>query len=400
MINKEKKSDKLRNFDVTVIDKSRRSKTVQVSATNIQQANLQGINHGNVIKVKRKKKFGFGNKLTSSERYLFLNVLATMLSSKVSTGDAFKLLSDSYSGRIGTIARAMHKQLENGKNIDEAMEEMGEGAFPSAIVALVRAGSRGGDSAKALMEASTFEQELNDVKKQSSKGMGSAVFGFLSAGAFLIGSSFYMSPKVKDSPMFRDVQMDTSLVDLMANVLGWFMIVIMVLFVLLILLSSVFKQVAPNLSDSIILRIPLYRDIVLARNAYSTLYGLSMLLGSGVRIEDSLQITKDNAKKGALRTDLEKALKAIRSGNANWPDVMKKTLHPTDRASLKMARDREQIAKTLYNLSVQYRRLYASRLQIIIPTMQLTSALLLSLTGVIMFAQVIMPMLNLTQTLT
>jgi len=386
-------------FKVKVIDRKNSSiKEVEVNARDLQEANMKALNHGAVVSVKKKFSFGLGRKLTSSERFIFLNRLSTMVSSKVGMGEALKLMTETFKGNISQVSSALHRRMEQGSELGDAMEDIGPAAFPSGIVALVKAGAQGGDTGKALLDAANFEQELNDIKKNSAKGMFSAIFGFLFAGGFLIGSSFYLSPKVKNSPLFRDTEMDTQLVDLMADVLGWVMIVVMVIFMILVLLGSVLKQIIPNISDSIIMKIPFYKDLILAKNSYATLYGLSMLVGSGVRIEDSLKITMENAPKGALKSDLKKAWYAIKEGDTKWPRKMT-TLHPTDKAALMTSSDREQVASTLYNLSHQYRRLYAERLAVMVPTMQLISALLLSLTGAIMFGQIIMPMLSLTQTL-
>ena len=377
-------------FKVKVIDRKNSSiKEVEVNARDLQEANMKALNHGAVVSVKKKFSFGLGRKLTSSERFIFLNRLSTMVSSKVGMGEALKLMTETFKGNISQVSSALHRRMEQGSELGDAMEDIGPAAFPSGIVALVKAGAQGGDTGKALLDAANFEQELNDIKKNSAKGMFSAIFGFLFAGGFLIGSSFYLSPKVKNSPLFRDTEMDTQLVDLMADVLGWVMIVVMVIFMILVLLGSVLKQ---------IMKIPFYKDLILAKNSYATLYGLSMLVGSGVRIEDSLKITMENAPKGALKSDLKKAWYAIKEGDTKWPRKMT-TLHPTDKAALMTSSDREQVASTLYNLSHQYRRLYAERLAVMVPTMQLISALLLSLTGAIMFGQIIMPMLSLTQTL-
>ena len=386
-------------FKVKVIDKKSSSvKEIEVNARDLQEANMKALNHGAVISVSKRFSFGLKRKLSSSERFIFLNRLSTMVSSKVGMGEALKLMTETFKGNISQVSAALHRRMEQGSELGEAMEDIGPAAFPSGIVALVKAGTQGGDTGKALLDAANFEQELNDIKKNSAKGMFSAVFGFLFAGAFLIGSSFYLSPKVKESPLFRDTQMDTQVVDLMADVLGWVMIVVMFIFLMLVLLGSFLKRIIPNISDAIIMKIPFYKDLILSKNSYATLYGLSMLVGSGVRIEDSLRITMDNAPKGALKSDLKKSWVAIKEGDTKWPQKMT-TLHPTDRAALMTSSDREQVASTLYNLSYQYRRLYAERLAIMVPTMQLISALLLSLTGAIMFGQIIMPMLTLTQTL-
>lgn len=398
--NKNQENDRNnRVFKVKVIDRRHSTmKEIEVNARDSQEANMKALNYGAVVSVKKQFSFGLKRKLTSSERFIFLNRLSTMVSSKVGMGEALKLMTETFKGNISQVSAALNRRMEQGFELGEAMEDVGPAAFPSGIVALIKAGAQGGNTGKALLDAANFEQELNDIKKNSAKGMFSAIFGFLFAGGFLIGSSFYLSPKVKESPLFRDTQMDTQVVDLMATVLGWVMLVVMFVFFILLLLGSVLKQIIPNISDSIIMKIPFYKDLILAKNSYATLYGLSMLVGSGVRIEDSLRITMENSPKGALKTDLKKAWKAIKDGNTKWPKEMN-TLHPTDKAALMTSSDREQVSSTLYNLSYQYRRLYSDRLAVMVPTMQLISALLLSLTGAIMFGQIIMPMLTLTQTL-
>lgn len=394
-ISKDKES---RIFIVRYIDK-RYGKVVEVDivAQTERDVRVNFSAKGTIIDIKRKKRL-FAQKcvLSSAERYVLLSRLSTMISSKVGTGESLRLMRDTFTGKIQKVAGEMLKKIEQGHGIGEAMDQVGHGAFPPGIVALVKAGIRGGDTGRALLDAATFEQELNDIKKESNKGMGSAIFGFLFAGAFLVGSSFYMSPKVKESPIFQEVEIDTSVIDILATVMGWVMLVVMVLFFSLVFLGSVLKRIAPSISDNIILKIPVYRDLVLAKNAYATLYGLSMLVGSGVRIEDSLKITMDNAPKGALRSDVERAWESIRAGDAKWPAKMR-TLHATDRAALMTSSNRDQIAKTLMHLSAQSRRLYGERLKLIIPTMQLISAALLSFTGAIMFGQIILPMLKMTQ---
>lgn len=392
------KEVKTKSFDVRIIDKDNNTRNINIHAFNADSASNMALSEGSVLSVKRKVKFFNGVKLTSSERFIFLMRLSTMLSSKLGAGESLRLMQDSFTGNIREVSGELLKKLETTDNFGQALEEVGPAAFPSSLVALVKAGELGGDTGDALREAANFEQELNDIKQESGKGMGSAIFGFLVAGGFLVGSSFYMGPKVKGiMESFPGAAPDTSMVDFLAMVMGWGMLVIMVIFLILLFLGSVIKGIMPNFADKVILMIPFYRDLILSKNSYSTLYGLSMLINSGVNIEESLRITRDNAPKGSMKTDLNDALNAILEGE-EWPDRMS-TLHDTDKASLKTSSDKEQIAKTLHNLSFQYRRLYSERIKIIIPTMQLITAMLLSVTGSIMFGQIIMPMLQLTQSL-
>lgn len=392
------KEVKVKSFDVRIIDKENNTRNIEINAKDSESASNIALSHGAVLSVKRKVKLFSGIKLTSSERFIFLMRLSTMLSSKLGAGESLRLMSTTFKGNIKIVSEELLKKLESTDNFGQALEEVGPAAFPSSLVALVKAGELGGDTGDALREAANFEQELNDIKQESGKGMGSAIFGFMVAGGFLIGSSFYMGPKVKGiMESFPGAAPDTAMVDFLAMAMGWAMIVIMVFFLILVFLGSVLKGLMPNFADKVILMIPFYRDLILSKNSYSTLYGLSMLISSGVNIEQSLRITRDNAPRGQLKTDLNDSLNAILAGE-EWPDRMS-TLHDTDKASLKTSSDKEQIAKTLNNLSFQYRRLYAERIKIIIPTMQLITAMLLSVTGSIMFGQIIMPMLQLTQSL-
>ncbi len=169
----------------------------------------------------------------------------------------------------------------------------------------------------------------------------------------------------------------------------------MAIAVTLMLLGSIGRRIAPEGADKLILRIPFYKDLVLAKNNYIVLYGLALLIRSGVRAEEALRLSAESAPKGALRADLVRAMDAVKTGRP-WPKVMN-TLHATDKASLMCATDREQVAETLDALANQYRSLYAQRLGMFVPVLNLVAALLLSLSGGLLFAQSILPMLMATQ---
>jgi len=161
------------------------------------------------------------------------------------------------------------------------------------------------------------------------------------------------------------------------------------------LLASVGRSVMPVKADKIILRVPFYKDLVLARNNFVVLYGLALLIKSGVRTEEALRLSAESAPKGALKADLSAAMTAVKTGR-QWPKTMQ-TLHPTDKAALMSATDREQVASTLDTLANQYRELYAQRLGSFVPIINLLAALFMSIAGGLLFGQSILPMLMATQ---
>lgn len=158
----------------------------------------------------------------------------------------------------------------------------------------------------------------------------------------------------------------------------------------------ILRPIIPSAVDRVIMRIPFYRDLVLAKQNYIVFFGLGILLGAGLRLEECLRLSRDNSPRGELKDDLERARKTIVGGGANpWPYVMT-TLHPTDKAALATAQDRTQIATTISELAIQYRNLYHHRISVFVPVAQILAAIFLSLAGVVLFGVAIVPLLQMT----
>lgn len=375
-------------------------RTLQISAKDDSEARQHGTRVGRVISLRRQMGFDLSRGMTPAERQTFFSRLSTMLKSRVGTSDALALLRDTFTGRIQQVSARMLGYVESGSDLGQAIEQVGNTDFPDATCALIRAGSRSGETWRALEDAATFESELHRVKQNAAKGLWGGISGFVFAGITTLTSSLYVGPQIMESDLIKGLAaksggVDMSMIDASGRWLGWFMVVVMAIALLLMLLSSVGRRIAPDAADKLILRIPFYKDLVLAKNNYIVLYGLGLLIRSGVRSEEALRLAAENAPKGALRTDLMRAMDAVKTGRP-WPKVMT-TLHPTDKASLMCATDRSQVADTLDSLANQYRSLYAQRLGSFVPALNLLAALLLSLSGGLLFAQSILPMLMATQ---
>lgn len=375
-------------------------RSLQMTAKSEAEVRTQSERVGRVISIRKQMGFDFSSGLTPSERQTFFSRLATMLKSRVGTSDALILLRDTFTGRIQHVATRMLGYVESGDDLGAAFERLGAPDFPDATTALIKAGSKSGETWRALQDAASFEYELHLVKKTAAKGLWGGVMGFAFAGIVTLTSSLYVGPAIMESDLIKGlsaksggINLDT--INLAGTVLGWVMAVIMAISLLLLALGSIGRRIAPNQADKLILKIPYYKDIVLAKNNYIVLYGLALLIKSGVRAEEALRLSAEGAPKGALKTDLLNATAAVKTGRP-WPKVMN-TLHPTDKASLMCATDREQVATTLDALAQQYRSLYAQRLGSFVPAMNLVAALLLSLSGGLLFGQSILPMLMATQ---
>lgn len=370
-------------------------KRVEIQAKSEEEAKATIGRMGRVVTFKRKFSFGTRSKMSAGDRQIFYSRLSAMLASKVGTSDALLLMRDTFSGKIQEISGRLLSYVETGDDLSSAFEKIGSPDFPEATVALIKAGARTGESGRALRDAAEFEYQLHNIKKNASKGLVTGIGSFLMAGLLTIGSTLYVGPTIMDSPLIKGANVDIEWINTFAYWTGILMAILMTFAIGMWLLATVARQIAPVKVDQLILKIPFYKDLVLSRNNFVVLYGLSLLIKSGVRMEEALRLSAEGAPKGALRNDLIKAAAAVKNGKP-WPKMMD-TLHPTDKAALMSAPDREQIANSLDVLSTTYRELYGQRIASFVPIVNLLAALFLSIAGGLLFGQSILPMLMASQ---
>lgn len=377
-------------------------RTVEISARSMEEAKAHAGRIGDVVSINKEFKLDFSPPMSASERQIFFTRLSSMLASRVGTGEALQLMRDTFRGKIQEVSARLLSYLETGDDLASAFAKVGSPDIPDATIAMITAGSKSGETWRAVKEAAAFEYELYNIKKSAGKGIASAFAGFLFAGVTTVASTVWLGPKIMESDLMKmaasNGSITTGWVTTVGNVMGYVMGVLMILSFMLIFLAQVGRRVMPLQADKIILKIPFYKDLVLSRNNFIVFYGLALLIKSGVRTEEALRLSAEAAPKGALRKDLQEATKAVKTGRP-WAKAME-TLHPTDRAALLCATDREQVVFTLDTLSRQYRELYAQRLASFVPVLNLLAALFLSLAGAIMFGESILPMLQASTGLT
>jgi general secretion pathway protein F len=380
-------------FEGKIKTKNNSVRRVEIQARSAADAKTHLAKLGHVVTMKRRMTVDMSRALSAADRQIFFTRLASMLGSRVGTSMALTLMRDTFKGKIQEVSGRLLNYVETGKDLADAMEQIGAPDFPDATVALIKAGSRSGETWRAIKDASAFEHELATIKKGAAKGLATGVFGFLMAGALTVISTLYIGPAIMGSSLISGAgsSVDIGWINTVANVVGIAMAVLLVIGLVMFAFASVGRRLAPVAADKFILKIPFYKDLVLARNNFIVLYGLKLLIRSGVRTEEALRLSAEGAPKGALRSDLIHAMNAVKTGR-EWPTVMD-TLHPTDKAALLSAADREQVASTLEALSDQYRELYGQRLATFVPMLNLLAALFLSIAGGLLFGQSILPML-------
>lgn len=368
---------------------------VEIEASDERDARRRLSREGRVIQI-RARRSRARSRLSFGERQVLLSHLASMLSSGVGAGEALKLIRDTFRGRIREAAHGLLLKVESGMSLADAIGESGRASFPEAVAAMIKAGAYSGATWKALKDAMSFERELQAIRKSSSKGMWSAIGGFAAAAAFIAGTVFWMLPELLKSDLMKLAGGKENLkwaIDFSFGT-GYAMLALAAAALLLFLVATVGRALAPSLADAIILRIPVYKDFVLARSRYIAFYALSALIATGVRMEQAFSLMARTTPRGALADDFRRAAEAVRQGSP-WAQAMR-TLHPTDRAALGSSLDRGQVAQAFAAIAEHYRELYARRSAALTAVLQGISMIFLTLSGLIMFALTVLPMLQLS----
>lgn len=371
---------------------------LELQASEKSQAERMASRKGTVLDVKKRHGIDLAPGMSAADRYTFMVRLSTMLGSKVGTAEALRLLSQNFGGTIRKAAKSMLTRVESGYDLPTAME-FDRKNFPATLTALVKAGGAGGQTWRALKDAADFEYKLSQLRKTSNKGIWSALVSFLIAGVLMVTTTEIFGPWVLDNPMFsNNADVQVKWVETAGNILTVVMVVMLAVLGGFVWMATIGRQLFPNFFDQIIVKIPYYRELVLAQNNYVTLYKLGLLVKSGVRIEESLQLTWEGCPRGALKTDLQNALAAVRGGRS-WGTTMV-TLHSTDRAALSASADRDDVARTLDVLAIQHRDIYVQRISSFAPALQLVAALFMSLASGVLFGETVLPMLQLSASIT
>jgi len=369
-------------------------KTLEIEALNEKDARRVASRQGRVTGVRKRFGVSLIPGMNNAERFTFMMRMSTLISSKVGAAEALRLMATSFSGNIRRASQAMLERLEAGMDVPGAMEQDRRN-FPPTTTALVKAGTASGDTGKAMRDAAQFEYKLANAHKGSMKQVYQAIGSFLTAGAFMLGTTMYMGPMVMDNPIFANAEgVDIEFARTFGDVSTIIMVVCLVIFGAFAWFGTIGRQIIPDLADKLIMKIPYYKDLILARNNHVTLYKLGLLIDSGVRIEEALNLTQQSSPRGALKADMQRALAAVRKGQP-WAKAMT-TLHETDKAALGTSTDRKDIAYTLDVLATQYSDLYIQRISTFAPLLSSVAAIFMSLAAVVMFVQTILPMLQLS----
>ena len=362
-----------------------------VVGTTEAEARKAASRFGQVISVIRAKKSIFNVGMSRDERFIFLMRLSTMIGSRFPVTEALKLVIDSFGGKIREAARNALPLVSRGVPLGEALASDVKN-FPGSVGLLIKTGAASGDTAKSLREAAEFERLIGEASKGATMAIIKSFFYMFAALGLLLVNQYVVVPKMFDSQIMKmGAETDYSF---WKNIGFYFVVgqsLVLAILIFLVALATTGRRMAPDKVDALILKMPLMRDLVISQDNFIGLYRLSLLVQAGIPMNECLVSCAESTRPGALREDFKRALLGLKRGE-KWSRYMK-TLHATDRAALMLMPDSDELAKNLSYMADQSKSLYLNRLKVIAPTMDVISALLMSIAGFIILIVTTIPQL-------
>ncbi len=378
-------------YTVVVKRQDGKKEKFDIESDSRKQAEYEGLRKGSVISITKKSDFQLWETgMTPAERNTFLYTLAT-LTGALSMNEALFYMQQHFAGNIKNVCAQLSRLLATNEP-PEAIEKIGAPNFPSSVVAMIKAGASAGDLSDALREAADFEQEMINIKKESGKGMYQAIGAFMIAAIVIFVVMFYVMPWMKDSSMMKSMNVDISWLDPFDNAALYSMGFFFAMFIFFTLLGTAGRAIAADAADNIIVRIPMYKDLVLAKMNYVTIYQLSRLIEKGIPLKVALTRTSENTGKGKLKSNLKQAIEYMNDGK-EWSDAME-TFTALDRAGLKASTDSKKISRTLRDLSTQYKNTYKRVVERIAITLFFIGMIYLGIAALLLFAYTTLPILE------
>jgi general secretion pathway protein F len=349
--------------------------TLPVVAQSKGEARLMGGKMGIVMGDPKARKESSRGGMTAGERYVFLYQLSTMATARVPLSMALKILREQHGGRVGRAAAGLEAGVASGRSIADLMYEDKKN-FPGAVGLLVKAGSKGqGGTAMALKKAADFERQILGAATKGAKGLYAAGAWITGATLAILACPLVMTPYLKESTLFKLTKQPSNWnwLDNMSYAVGAITASLMLVGLGVFFIISVGQRLFPHVSDKIVMKLPYLKDIVFTRDNFISMYRFSLMVKAGVTLEEAIDTTWKDTRKGALKDDLALALNNVKTGRP-WAAGFR-TVDSTDRIALSMASDKERLGDILEQVADQNRAIYIRRLEILQPIMQFISGI-------------------------
>jgi general secretion pathway protein F len=278
-----------------------------------------------------------GSKVGASDLIVFNSQLASLLKTKLPLSDSLRHLSKELRGpRFKTVLGDVATQVESGRNLSESLSYH-EGFFPPLYLSMVEAGEKSGNLAEVLFQASQYLKSIADFRRKFLYILFyPAVLSVLALGVLVFLLKVMVPPYIDMYSGFHVefpplLKLLVGLEEFLRLNAFWMISVPVGAVAVIVLVLAIRRSEAMRMFfDRLLLKIPLWgemmREVVLA-SSFST---LAILLRSGVPLYESLKVARDLISNRPLRRAFELGADEVLEGQPFSVALVKQPLFPLE----------------------------------------------------------------------
>lgn len=274
----------------------------------------------------------YRHKLSTADLALLTRQLATLLKAGTPLEETLSAIaSQSHKSSVTRVVMGVRSKVVEGHTLADSLAQF-PGVFPKLYRATVAAGEHAGHLDAILDRLADFTENSHAIQQKITTALIYPVLLTLIAIGVVAGLLGYVVPQVIQvfENMGQELPVLTrGMIALSGFVTSWGPYI----FVLLILLAVVFYQLykRPGFQrrvDRILLRLPLFGNLIRGKNAAAFSRTLSILAGSGVPILSALQNAAETVSNLPMREAVEHTAERVREGGSISGSLQRSGLFP------------------------------------------------------------------------
>lgn len=274
----------------------------------------------------------FQKRASSKEMQIFTRQLSTLINAGITIVDSLKMLSEGRRNPILKEAAAKVKtSIEAGRRLGDAMASQPE-VFDRFFVNMVRAGEEAGILDTILNRLATYMEKSEKIKKQIKGAMFYPAIILVVAGLVVALILVFVIPQFQE--MYKGAGQElpglTKMVVAMSDFLRqkWYIAIGTVVAIPYLFMNYYRSEEGKNQVDAILIRIPVFGELIQKSAIAKMTRTLATLLSSGVGMIEALEIASKTAGNQVIEQALVRSKESVMSGRPLALPLSKEPLIP------------------------------------------------------------------------
>lgn len=308
---------KTREYKITAVDMSGNTVDIQMAASSLDEIydhlSKRGLEPVSIKRTFDINLFGSSSRLSDYEMIFFFRQILSMVLSGVSVGEGIKILASKIEDiRFRGIFRELATSISQGKSFADSLKDSNY-FFPPVIISFINQGENSGDMVEVFKRTISYWEKKRNIKNRLIDALIYPALLLVIIFFIVIFLTMIVIPEF--TKIYADFSESLPLITQMTLNFSDFIrahyLIIFGSFIGILFAFFLSLKGKMPLLFSLIIRMPIIKTFYRYYTISYTSMALSALLGSGMEIDDSLEILQN----GTLESRVIEARKLLRSGN-------------------------------------------------------------------------------------